>query len=117
MPFDECKIKHLSALELFLIRGTLVASQPAYTHPYMKETYHEVRHFYCPKCGERWGTRTKAQLPISLFKYYSKPCNSCGGKEAWSMLIPFEQRRLELLGPNVLAFLFLEASEGITHDR
>lgn len=108
MPADQL-IKYRNSLEMFLIRGKLIAQQTAYVHPFLKEDSYEVKHFYCPKCGQPWGSRVQPDSIPSLHHFYSSTCRDCGGDE--NMLTPFEESHLEILGPEVLAYLFLQRVE------
>ena len=98
-----------AALELFIVRGKVVATQQSYsTLPNDKSE--PVEHFYCPHCGEVWGERITPNLPVSYHHYFSEPCKDCGGKE--EMIHPMEWNNLDFLGGEVLAYLFLKETEG-----
>ena len=103
----------IGSLELFMVKGQLVASQRAYTFPFMKAHYREVRHFYCPTCGEVWGTRAIANAESPRHHFYSNLCKEHGGDQ--SMLNPYEWQHLDVLSPNVLAYLILSTDlEGLS---
>jgi len=104
--------KYISSTELWLVRNTLVASQQAYVHAYIKETWHEVRHFYCTTCGDVWGQRVNPSLSSPRHYFYKSTCRECGGDE--NMLTPWEISHSDVLGPNVLAYLILaQTAEGL----
>jgi len=111
MKLDEPTIQYRASNELWLVHGELVASQPAYSHAYMKKSWSEARYFYCTECGEVWGIRIDPSQPTIKHYYYKSTCKSCGGDE--NMLTPFESRRLDILGANVLAYLFLKETQEV----
>lgn len=96
-------------MELWLVNGQLVAQQQAYSFPYMKESYHEVRHYYCPRCGTVWGMRADPSAVSPRHYFYRQPC---GG----DMLNPWETEHIDALGPNVLAYLILQTAPGEQHE-
>jgi predicted RNA-binding Zn-ribbon protein involved in translation (DUF1610 family) len=102
---NETLYKYRPSVEMFLIRGNLVAQQQAYSHAYLKETYYEVKHFYCPICGDAWGLRVDNSARDMRHHFYSSECKDCGGEQ--NMLTPWEQDNIDILGPNVLAYLIL----------
>lgn len=108
---DEPEIKFLDRIEVFMVHGSLVASQRAYTMAFMKDDYRETRHFYCPKCGEVWGMRTVIQETNTRHKFYESLCGDCGG--SFDMLSTFEWRRLDLLHPSVLAHHFIHQTSEV----
>jgi len=107
---NEFRYRYLDSLELWLVRNKLVASQQAYTHEFIKETWHEVRHFYCTTCGDVWGQRVNPSLSSPRHYFYKSTCVECGGDE--NMLTPWELSNTDILGPNVLAYLILQTDPG-----
>lgn len=114
MNIDRPQVSHLPWMELFLIHGSLVACQQAYTFAYHKETYHEVMHFYCPSCGDVWGTRVQPEAPASKHRYYRRMCEECGGLN--DMLLPWEWSQLDVLAPNVMAYLILQKTQEVDNE-
>lgn len=91
--------------ELWLVHGRPVATQPFYWIVKQKEHRHEVKHYYCPKCGSDWGLRICPQASSPPHFFYQSTCADCGGEE--NMLSPFEQMNLDILSSSVLAYTLL----------
>lgn len=87
-------------MELFLVNDELVAIQQAYSYAYFKEDYYALTNFYCPRCGTVWGRRVQPDAPAPRHLYNDRPCGS-------DMILPWEWNYLEVLGPNVMAYLIL----------
>ncbi len=100
--------------ELFLVNNQLVARQQAYSHAFFKEAYYEVKHYYCPCCGTAWGLRVDPEAQSPRHHYYRSLCKDCGGNN--NMLTPWELEHLDVLGPNVLAYLILTLTEEVDHE-
>ena len=103
--------RYRQSMELWLVHNKLVASQQAYTHAYLKETSHEVKHYYCQSCGDVWGLRVDPSRPATRHYFYKSKCRSCDGDE--NMLTPWEAMHLDILGPNVLASLILTTEQEV----
>lgn len=93
------------SLELWLIRGNLVASQRSYSFPYMKDEFRENRYYYCSKCGEVWGKRLDAEAVHPSHFYIKRVCSPCGGVE--NMQYPWEEANLDVHSASVLAHLLM----------
>ncbi len=100
--------------ELFMVDGQLVAHQTAYVHAYMKEDWYEIGHYYCKLCGQVWGLRVIPTAPAPIHFYHSSKCLDCDGEQ--DMLTPWEWAHLDVLGPNVLAYLILQMTEEVEDE-
>lgn len=106
--------RYRQSVELWLVNNQLVAQQQAFVHAFFKESYYEVKHYYCPSCGNAWGLRVAPNFQSPSHHYYQSTCKSCGGDE--QMLTPWEQGHLDVLGPNVLAYLILQQTLEVDHE-
>ena len=106
---EDISIHFHNSIEMFFIRGELVAQQPAYSIG-RTDPHPEFKYFYCETCGEVWGKRLEPMCSkIPIHYYYRSKCKPCGGTE--NMLNPWEENHLDYLGNNVLAYLFLKTLE------
>lgn len=110
----DCEIYWLQAVELWMVKGKLVAQQQAYVHPFYRESYRALDHYFCSKCGEVWGRRIVPEFQSPHHQVFKEICRPCGGEG--SMLTPWEAMHMEVLGPNVLAYLLLQETEEVKHD-
>lgn len=97
------------SIELWIINSRVIASQQAYVHAYFKESWYEVKHYYCPCCGKVWGIRIVPDFMSPRHHYYQSTCSECEGDE--NMLTPWELEHTDILGPNVLAYLILHGAK------
>ena len=111
---EEATIHFRQSMELWVVRDQLVARQQAYSLAYMKEDYDEVRHYYCPNCGKVWGLRANPDAESPRHFFYKSYCREHNGDE--SMLNPWEWAHIEVLGPNVLAYLILTLTEEVENE-
>lgn len=93
-------------MEMFFLHDKFVAAQPAYTHAFMKEGWHEIKYFYDPRDGNVWAKRVIPEAP-SPRHYYMEAEKD----DYWSLLTPWEWNNLNVLGPNVMAMLVLKLTE------
>jgi len=93
-----------------MVNSKVVATQQAYVHAFMKESYRELKHYCCSKCGEVWGHRVVPDFVSPHHYFYREDCISCGGKG--DMLTPWEAMNMDVLSPNVLAYLILSTDRG-----
>lgn len=112
---DEPTLVFSTNPEIFFVRGKIVATQASYNMPYCKFNVHEVLNFYCSTCGEVWGQRITPHAKHSRHRYLSSPCRAHGGNEL--MLNPFELRRTDILGSDVLCLLFLEKTQEVEENE
>ncbi len=97
--------RYRQGVELWMVNNKLVAQQQAYAHAHLKEEFYEVKHYYCQRCGVVWGLRVQPEVQPSLHFFYKSTCRDCGGDA--NMLTPWELSNIDILGPNVLAYLIL----------